>query len=471
MSDLPGFAVINRKSLETREILDFKKAKNLPKNFFPILNLPHSMYDKGDFFGSLAGFQVHLPFSETLGPVSEPILQSRYFIYKIANHTRFGQDYDWQLSPPAGQEFLDLFEFHEIEVELDESSSVRRKNSPRSKIRYHHMDIITDDYYVMVFTSYVLDIACAPITILKFKDAPFHCMKLDEQLPGYILVLDKISLKVISRFETDFTLVEFHAMNGFQEPEDKNLIYLDFAVYTENLSDDMVKVYFLEYLRKEGEDLEKFYNEAQSPCIPFRMALDLSRSSGDSNKINTVKVEKLFKLTNDSINFPAYEKMGTEMPKIQDSLLGRPYDTFTSIGYGTIIADRIYKSTISTQKRYVWLEPGYLVNEAIMLENQFKNETVILCLVLPVKQEGGTSSTGPPFLVFLDGSAGNELHELGRAWFEEDIGLNFGLHTLFIPDEIVEDDKSSSSLRNSFNLSSGIVFSIFILINRNLNSF
>merc|ERR1712156_41004 len=122
-------------------------------------------------------------------------------------------------------------------------------------------------------------------------------------------------------------------------------------------------------------------------------------------------------------------RSGNEFPRVRTSDWGNEkYDVFYSNGLGAMSPDRVYRSKISTLERQVWHEVGYYNSEMAVIDSPDGESCVLFLVCTPFEV---TEETPTAFLVVLDGE---NLQELDRAYFPEEIEIPWLAHTTWISD-------------------------------------
>merc|ERR1711972_463235 len=132
---------------------------------------------------------------------------------------------------------------------------------------------------------------------------------------------------------------------------------------------------------------------------------------------------------------------GSDFPQVRPSDWGNAdYDEFYSNGLGSMSPDRIYKTKLSTQERFVWHEVGYYNSEVAVIENPEKEgECVIMLLATPFEVN---ELTPRAFLVILNG---DNLNEIDRAYFPEQVRLPWMAHTTYIDMNVEEETTTTTT--------------------------
>ena len=86
-------------------------------------------------------------------------------------------------------------------------------------------------------------------------------------------------------------------------------------------------------------------------------------------------------------------------------------------------------SKISTGERWIWRKPGFSPSEPIFVREPGKTDSlegVIISVASPVD----VNSTEKAFVLILEPE---DLSEIARIYFEEDVKIALGFHGIFVP--------------------------------------
>ncbi|KAJ3603431.1 hypothetical protein NHX12_028177 [Muraenolepis orangiensis] len=228
------------------------------------------------------------------------------------------------------------------------------------------------------------------------------------------------------RGEPMFTL---HQINAF---EDDGFLVMDMCCGDNGA---VIGDFTLENLRRDGEDMDKFYN---SMCrnLPRRYVIPLTvdkNAPGDQNLVNLSYCKATATQTRPGEVYLTYEELcneellqygGLEFPHINYAENnGRPYRYFYACGFGHVFSDSLLKVDVHTKELKVWRHPGLFPSEPVFVPAPGATEEddgVVMSVIITPKEDKST------FLLVLDAKT---FTELGRA--EVPVNIPYGTHGVF----------------------------------------
>merc|ERR1712166_1022053 len=376
----PSINILHRDPLETVAHLDINRA--MPEGVLLLTQTAHGYFDKDT--NTFLNPATVLDLSSPSG-----IPKPAYIVLKFNNADQVFSLEQLAENPDI---ILDQIEFSDL-IHANEHSQIT--DDKFQYAQYFHTVLVTQDYLTIPLTNVALEpISCA-VTSVGTAHPMGDCYGLDKDLEGILIVLDKRSLQEVGRFRMDY-LVAFHEINVFQLESDKDIIVVDCM-------------------------------NAAEGGNPFSIfPLEVIKATRELMMDGAV----------DNLEWLNYMNAGSDFPRVRPSDYGKEsYDEFYSNGLGAMSPDRVYKTEFSTKERKVWQEVGYYNSEVAVIENpQINGECVILLLATPFEISTETPSA---FLVVLDGE---NLKEVDRAYFPEEVRLPWMAHSTWVDVEQMEED-------------------------------
>lgn len=433
-SETPWINVIDTDSLEIVKRLDIRTvAPANPNNLTIITQTAHGFIDENlDFYNSVTGFE----FSPANGVILKPV----HYVYKLPKANAPEADVDT---------VFDTIEWSE-KIEIP---------ARPGKAGYYHDCVHTEHYFIMPFQSIEVSLLKSPINIARGKPIS-DVMDVNPERDAFFVVVDKQTLTEVARFTLPY-FVSGHTINAY-ETDDGKIVYDCFRTFK-----NFFNLAVIEFSNVTGPALMENTLEYGPENRAWRLIFDMNLPENQRNAENPGPVEAFEHFPDsleDSENWGSFLAQGIEFPRVQDHLMEHDYDTFYSVGMGSLIpGDRVYRSDIKNKLRKVWMEPGYMVTEPLVVMRPQKYVTqsavddqvegIIGVYGTPFREDEKTGKLGRSFYAILDEKT---LEELGRAYFPEDIRLCTAFHVTY-KDCTVEEAKSpdnpeSGSVRSYLSL-------------------
>jgi len=415
----PSINILHRDTLETVAHLDINRA--MPEGVLLLTQTAHGYFDKDT--NTFLNPATVLDLSSPSG-----IPKPAYIVLKFNNADQVFSLEQLAENPDI---ILDQIEFSDL-IHANEHSQIT--DDKFQYAQYFHTVLVTQDYLTIPLTNVALEpISCA-VTSVGTAHPMGDCYGLDKDLEGILIVLDKRSLQEVGRFRMDY-LVAFHEINVFQLESDKDIIVVDCMNAAEG--GNPFSIFPLEVINATGTELVEKYYDYMMGTVPAKLTLDLN---GEKDEWGLMKATRELMMDGavDNLEWLNYMNAGSDFPRVRPSDYGKEsYDEFYSNGLGAMSPDRVYKTKFSTKERKVWQEVGYYNSEVAVIENpQINGECVILLLATPFEISTETPSA---FLVVLDGE---NLKEVDRAYFPEEVRLPWMAHSTWVDVEQMEEDSN-----------------------------
>ena len=275
----------------------------------------------------------------------------------------------------------------------------------------------------------------------------FDTMHVNYEGPSYFVVIDKKTLKEVSRFEGEF-LLNMHTINSFEQGD---IITIDVT----GSEGPAFEIMLIDGLKLKDEEFREYAKQTYPGFKHTRIEMDLNatpnRAGFKPTKFSTSKPEVLEE------DWMSYCIQGYEYPMVAPSTWGKkPTQVIYGSGNAVLFQDRLYRIDLETGEKRVWMEAGgYAMSEEIVLESP-DNEIVLA----QVMSNADKDSDLPPFLVFLDGET---LEEIARAEFHEDLDFAFVIHGTYVQKNYEEYDDDTTTTTSSSNFTQNFILASLFL--------
>lgn len=384
LTEQPGFNLIDPTTLDTVANLNVNDAPNLPANLTVAMMSPHGFIADDDYFGDIV--------------VMSSDVKVSYMVIKIP-------DVKAVRTP---EELLAAMEFSEP-VTIEDYT-----------LQYFHSAFRNEDYYILPFGSMAVQpVVDMPIKLTQGKPYNDAIVIHEDKDPVFVFVNMK-TMKEEFRFTMPGPYICFHMINAWTNPEnpdemimDANQVAIDDAYHT--MSVNPYGSFDIKCMNMTGPELIDSFHSCTFHGNPVR--LTFNKKTGDMTRTPFFKnchwEEETIENCENS-NFPSYDIHGEEMPMLLPSQYHKPgYKHFYSLGQGTLLWDRVYRTDLETLDRKVWMDNNnYFCAEVSPVEKpenvEHEIETVVVTICTPQER-----AEDKMFLVVLDGE---NLNELGRAY-------------------------------------------------------
>ncbi|CAG5104199.1 Oidioi.mRNA.OKI2018_I69.chr1.g1139.t1.cds [Oikopleura dioica] len=395
-TESPIITLNDPETLETKHILDIRKASSYPEGLSLSTVLAHGVIDSnGDFWTFATG--IMLP---KFGFIPKVV----YLALKISASAKS------EKSTP--EEFLASISF---------SGYIFNEDERDLNMRYFHSFVqASDDFLVLPFTSLELQ-PSALLESCRNGNPPIEMMSFNKYNKGLYRIFDKKQMKWYPKIFKSKETLQMHPIQGFVDEESNEIVLDTLEIPNRQLIDDL----FLENLNKTGADLFDAYWSIIPVGVPVRYRMNMDNLN--SMMEEEINEEKLF--DDDLETFQAYTLGGTDFPAVDLTKINEEQDDFWSQGIGNLVADRIYHSKISTGERWVWRESGFSPSEPLFIRKPESNnplDGVVISIVSPLEID----SRERAFVVILEPE---DLKEIARIYFKEDVDIALSFHGVFVP--------------------------------------